>query len=103
MVVVIRRFCEDSSPTGIFAEEMGSSRSLWVFGTATCMFTFSKVEPMESLRKMAWMDTLPEPVRVGWKDMVKSFLEYATTEATVSGIEEERYGMIVLMIVAVEV
>ena len=75
MVVVILKFCEDSSPTGILAEEMGSSRSLWVFGTATCILTFSKVEPIESLRKTAWMDTFPEPVRVGWKDMVKSFFE----------------------------
>src|SRR5271155_49753 len=28
MVVVILKFCEDSSPTGIFVEEMGSRRSL---------------------------------------------------------------------------
>jgi hypothetical protein len=101
-VVVILKFCEDSSPTGILAEEMGSRRSLWVFGTATCMFTFSKVEPIESLRKMAWMDIFPDPVRVGWKDMVKSFFEYATTQATISIIQEETYGMIVLLIVVVE-
>ena len=45
------------------------------------MFTFSKVEDIESLRKRAWMVTFPEPVRVGWKDIVRSFFEYATTDA----------------------
>ena len=73
--MVILKFWEDSSPTGIVEEEMGSSRSFWDLGTATCMLTASNVEAMESFRKMAWMDTFPEPVRVGWKDIVKSFFE----------------------------
>ena len=39
------------------------------------MFTFSNVEAIESLRKMAWIETFPGAVRVGWKDIVKSFFE----------------------------
>ena len=48
------------------------------------MFTFSKEEEIESLRKVACIDTLPGPVRVGWNDTVRSFFEYATTEATLA-------------------
>jgi hypothetical protein len=48
------------------------------------MLTFSKVDAMLSLRKVAFMDTLPAPALDGVKVTVKSFLEYAATGAMVS-------------------
>jgi len=74
-------------------ELIGSNLSFWLFGTAACMLTLSNLEPMESFRKVAWIDTLPGPVFVGCSEMVRSFLEYATTDATIRKAQKCRtYG-----------
>lgn len=86
LVAVIRRDWVLSSPTVMVGLLIGSKFSFWLFGTAACILTFSNLEPMESFRKIAWMETFPGPVRVGCSDTVRSFLEYATIGAKVSHV-----------------